>query len=101
MLSHHLFHFALVHEEFNKTGDITRGLLPLFSPIFSDKEGETYDPSEVSEAMNQLYGIEMHPLVAEELAPKLLEKGVLAVKEIHRHQKPMLFRMLQPYKQPL
>lgn len=81
MLSKHLFHFAMVHEEFAKTGDIVKGLLPLFTPILSNKEGEDFLPEKFSRDVNAAYGIDMHPYVAEGLAPKLVEAGILRESE--------------------
>ena len=77
MLSKHLFHFAMVHDEFAKTGDIAKGLLPLFTPILSNKEGSDFSPENFCKEVNNAYGIDMHPYVAEDLAPKLAEAGIL------------------------
>ncbi|NOI91768.1 hypothetical protein F0235_15130 [Vibrio splendidus] len=79
MLSKHMFHFALVHEQFAETGDLVRGLLPLFTPLLSDLEGKEFIPEKFCKEINTTYGLEMHPYVAEDLAPKLVEAGVLTI----------------------
>ncbi|WP_157729230.1 hypothetical protein [Vibrio qinghaiensis] len=79
MLSKHMFHFALVHEQFAETGDLVRGLLPLFTPLLSDLEGKEFVPEKFCKEINATYGLEMHPYVAEDLAPKLVEAGVLTI----------------------
>ncbi|MBM6550147.1 hypothetical protein [Marinomonas ostreistagni] len=77
MLSKHLFHFAMVHDQFSQTGDIIKGILPLFTPILSGKEGQDFNPKHFCNEVMQTYGIEMHPYVAESMAPKLAEAGAL------------------------
>ncbi|TRN25021.1 hypothetical protein [Vibrio furnissii] len=81
MLSSHLFHFAMVHEKFAQTGDIVTGLLPLFSPILEGKEGLEFDPMSFCDDVRKMYGIEMHPYVAEDLSKKLVDNGVLAIEK--------------------
>jgi len=88
MLSKHMFHFALVHEQFAETGDLVRGLLPLFTPLLSDLEGKEFIPEKFCEEINATYGLDMHPYVAEELAPKLVDAGVLTIiKERNKEKK--------------
>ena len=86
MASRHLIHFAMVHEEFAKTGDIIKGILPLFTPILSGKEGEIFSPDKFCKATKELYGIEMHPFVAEDLASKFAEEGLLIKKNTPKHK---------------
>lgn len=81
MLSSHLFHFAMVHEKFAQTGDIVTGLLPLFSPILEGKQGLEFDPMSFCDDVRKMYGIEMHPYVAEDLSKKLVDNGVLAIEK--------------------
>ncbi|MEZ8378153.1 hypothetical protein AB6C48_04930 [Vibrio splendidus] len=79
MLSKHMFHFALVHEQFAESGDLIKGLLPLFTPLLADKIGQEFSAEKFAKNVNQTYGLDMHPYVAEDLAPKLAEQGVLRV----------------------
>ncbi|MDP2591692.1 hypothetical protein Q8W41_19550 [Vibrio splendidus] len=81
MLSSHLFHFAMVHEKFAQTGDIVTGLLPLFSPILEGKEGLEFDPMSFCDDVRNMYGIEMHPYVAEDLSNKLVDNGILEIEK--------------------
>ncbi|WP_019276319.1 hypothetical protein [Vibrio coralliilyticus] len=87
MLSSHLFHFAMVHEKFAQSGDIVTGLLPLFSPILEGKEGLEFDAITFCSDVRKMYGIEMHPYVAEDLSEKLVENGVLAIEKKGRSEK--------------
>lgn len=77
MYSNHIFHFALVHQEFSRTGDLTLGLLPLFSPLLAGKEGTQFSSKTFCNEVEQNYGINMHPYVAEDIAAKLCSKGFL------------------------
>ncbi|MEO2278854.1 hypothetical protein [Pseudoalteromonas pernae] len=84
MLSKQLFHFALVQEKYAETGDIISGLLPLFTPILAGKEGQEFSPQKLCEGINEAYGLQVHPYVAEELAPKLASSGVLRINNLDR-----------------
>lgn len=90
MLSKHLFHFAMVHDEFAKTGNIVKGLIPLFIPLLSGKEGEVFSPEAFCKEVNNAYGIGMHPYVAEDLAPKLVDANILLLGNVTK-PKPSYF----------
>ncbi len=74
MYSSHLFHYALVNEEFSHTRDITSSIIPLIKPLLEEKNGEKYQPEEIAKNVSDVYGIDMHPYVAEDIADKLIEK---------------------------
>ncbi len=69
--------FALVAEEYEKSGDPIRGLKPLFAPILAGKHGLAFDPIKFSEDFTNLYGLEMSPFVADALAERLVAIDLL------------------------
>ncbi len=76
-ISRSLFHYALVHEEFTKSSDIVKGLLPLFSPVIAKNNGTIFYPEIFVEELERMYGLKMHPYVAEDIAPKLASENIL------------------------
>lgn len=76
-----LIAFAYVHEDYQKTGDITKGLMPLFAPIIHDMAGRVFDATDFAKAVQGKYDIAMRPIVAESLIPKLVESGLLTKEE--------------------
>lgn len=81
MISRHLFHFAMVHEQFGKTGDITEGLLPIFTPLLRNKEGELFSVTDFCLDIDKEYGLQIHPYVIEDMIPNLIKLGVLQEKD--------------------
>ena len=71
--------FALVADEYEKSGDPIRGLRPIFAPLLSGKKGEQYSPKKFSEDFTERYGISMSPFVAAALADRLVDVGLLRV----------------------
>jgi hypothetical protein len=72
-----LIAFAYVSDQFTKTNDIAQGLIPLFGPLISARAGKPFDPSEFVKDVESTYDLEMHPYVAEELAPAMAQHGYL------------------------
>lgn len=72
-----LLMFAFVKEEFDRTGDIVQGLMPLFAPIIRARTNKDFDPTTFSSDVNKYYGIRVHPYVAEDWAPRLARAGLL------------------------
>lgn len=96
MLSSHLFHFAMVHEQFARTGDVISGILPLFSPILEKKKGEEFDPQSFCREVSSTYGIDMHPYVAESFSHKLVESGVLTVEKLGGKAERVIVNSVHP-----
>lgn len=69
--------FALVAEEFEKTGDPIRGLKSLFAPLLRNKFGQEFDPASFADDFSSLYGLHMTPFVGRALAERLTEIGLL------------------------
>jgi hypothetical protein len=90
--SRNLIHYAFVHNEFSRTGDVLKGLLPLFSPIIKKYNEKKFDPIVFCNELNELYGIEMNPYAAEELAFKLCDYGVLTKEELPNKTCQFYFR---------
>ena len=63
--------FALVAEEYEKSGDPIRGLKPLFAPLLSGKGGQEFDPARFAKDFTELYGLEMSTFVANALSERL------------------------------
>jgi len=72
-----LISFAFVCERYGETGDIAQGFMPLFAPIAAKRPGKLFDPIEFSREVNALYGIKMHPYVAEDWQERLEREGLL------------------------
>lgn len=66
-----------------KQDDILSGLVPIVSPIAQSKAGKPFDPKELCEKLKELYGIEIHPWVTDELVPNLVAAGVLIPSELN------------------
>lgn len=76
-MSKELTAFALVAEEYEKTGDPLRGLYPLFAPLLSESKGGPFDPEKFSASFTSAYGLEMSPFVASALAERMNDLGLL------------------------
>lgn len=79
--SKELIAFAYVQEAYQKSGDITTGLMPLFAPIIHARSGQVFDSTDFAKAVQEKYDIAMRPIVAESLIPKLVETGLLTREE--------------------
>ena len=69
--------FAYVADEFGKTKDIAQGLVPLFAPLISRRAGAPFDPVLFVQDLKATYDLEVHPFVAEAIAPSLAARGYL------------------------
>jgi len=70
--------FALVAEEYEKSGDPIKGLSPLFLPILKRQGvGNVYDAKTFSSDFSQTYGLEMSEFVARALADRMQEINLL------------------------
>jgi len=76
-ISRPLVAFAFVKESIDNTGDFVQGLVPLFTPIVREFEGNDFSPIEFSEALNRLYGLLVRPEVIEDWARRLADHGLL------------------------
>lgn len=81
MISKHLFHYAMVQKKYAESGDLLAGLVPLFTPLFEGHVGEEFNPEVLGRKVKEAYGIEMHPYVAEDFVPKLVDADVLTIIE--------------------
>ncbi|WP_067522819.1 hypothetical protein [Endozoicomonas ascidiicola] len=76
-ISRSLIHYSLVHEEFSKSRDLIKGLLPIFAPAIAKHNGEFYNPETFTAELESMYGLKMHPYVAEDIIPKLEAENLL------------------------
>lgn len=76
-MSKELVAFALVAEEYEKTGDPLRGLQPLFAPLLMDCKGQLFNPEKFSADFTEAYGLQMSAFVASALAERMEELGLL------------------------
>lgn len=74
-----LIAFAYVEEEYTRSGDIVRGLMPLFAPLLAGREFRVFDPAAFAKNVQDTYDIPMSPLVAEGLMPSLAKAGLLTL----------------------
>src|SRR5271168_2873166 len=79
-LSPSLITFAFVKDEFDKSGDIYQGLMPLFAPVIKIRRGQDFDPELFVKDVEEYYGLEMDPSVAMDLAKRLETAGLLREK---------------------
>ncbi|MDH4552867.1 hypothetical protein [Pseudomonas sp. BN607] len=63
--------------------DILSGLVPIVSPIAQANAGKAFDAQELCKKLKELYGIEIHPWVTDELVPNLVSAGVLIPSELN------------------
>lgn len=76
-ISRSLIHYSLVHEEFSKSRDLIKGLLPIFAPAIAKHNTEFYNPEVFTAELESMYGLKMHPYVAEDIIPKLESENLL------------------------
>lgn len=83
-----LIAFAYVEEEYTRSGDIVRGLMPLFAPLLAGREFRIFDPELFAKSVQETYDIPMSPLVAEGLIPQLAKAGLLSQdsRELHTYR---------------
>jgi hypothetical protein len=72
-----LIAFAFVKEEFDRTGDLVRGLMPLFEPIFASMAGQAFNPQKFCDAVRAAYGLHLNVLVAEDWVSRFEHAGYL------------------------
>lgn len=72
-----LLTFALVKQSLEKTGDFVQGLMPLFAPIIKKNAHKDFDAKEFVKAVDEYYGIRMHPYVADDWRDRLTKEGYL------------------------
>ncbi|MDE2177673.1 MAG: hypothetical protein KGJ50_05145, partial [Xanthomonadaceae bacterium] len=75
-----LIAFALVAEEYEKSGDPIKGLAPLFRPLLDKQSGQRFDPAAFAREFGKYYGLKMAEFVARALRERMAEIGLL-VKE--------------------
>src|SRR5438445_8275951 len=77
-----LIAFALVAEEYEKSGDPIKGLAPLFIPILKRQgEGSVFDANAFASDFSSTYGLEMSEFVAKSLTDRMLEIRLLQSSE--------------------
>lgn len=85
-MTNSLVAFALVAEEYEKSGDPVRGLVPLFRPILQERSGNEFDPNWFAEQFTNTYGLAMTPYVAKSISENLASVGLLKPREGFRDQ---------------
>jgi|GEM_PF-6690176 len=96
MLSKHLFHFAMVHNEYGNSGDLFKGLIPLFSPILTGKYGQKFEPKMFIHDLETSYGLKLHPYVAEQFVPKMVQAGLLFEAPSSKYEKSFIIGKIEP-----
>lgn len=75
-----LIAFALIADEYEKSGDPIKGLAPLFRPLLDKQSGQRFEPSTFAREFAEYYGLKMTAFVARALRERMAEIGLL-VKE--------------------
>ncbi|MBL0165260.1 MAG: hypothetical protein IPP82_16825 [Xanthomonadales bacterium] len=73
--------FALVAEEYEKTGDAILGMAPLFDTVIAERAGQPFEPAWFASRFAELFGRAMSPTIAQALCERLEEAKLL-----ERHQ---------------
>lgn len=81
-MSNYLAAFALVANEYEKTGDAIQGLTPLFAPIVSASAGRIFEPAAFAKDFSEQYGLSMSGSVARALTDRMLGAGLLEKSQI-------------------
>lgn len=76
-MSNPLVAFALVADEYERSGDPIKGLSPLFRPLLAEQSGHIFDPGLFAQAFSKTYGLEMTEFVARALRERMEEIGLL------------------------
>lgn len=84
-VSRTLIAFAYVADQFSKSNDIAAGLLPLFAPLISARAGTSFNSGQFAADVRHAYDLDMHPYVADELAPALAKAGFLTESRMGVH----------------
>jgi hypothetical protein len=71
--------FALVADEYQKSGDPVKGLRPLFAPILFDRIGKAFDALDFASRFEAAYGLKMTAFIANALSERLAEIGLLSL----------------------
>lgn len=58
-------------------GNYFSALIPLFVPIAEKNKGKIFNPTEFSMEVNEVYGLQMHPYVAQSFATSMVSSGLL------------------------
>lgn len=77
-MSKELAAFALVAEEYERTGDPVRGLKPLFAPLLVESKEKPFDADKFSVDFTEAYGLQMSSFVASALAERMVELELLS-----------------------
>lgn len=80
-----VIHFAFVKTEFERTRDITRGLLPIFAAVLSKRANSLFSPQSFIKDLSSTFGIDMPILALDHFAPVLCEEGFLIKQNNNGH----------------
>ncbi|MES9827411.1 MAG: hypothetical protein ABW201_04020 [Candidatus Thiodiazotropha sp.] len=69
--------YAFLAQATRGEGDLFSGLAPIFKPIAKIHAGKTFDASEFSKLVDELYGLKVHPWAVDDLIPRLENAGLL------------------------
>lgn len=80
-MDHSLVAFALVAEEYQKSGDPIKGLAPLFRAVLAPHAGSEFNSDSFAKEFSARYGFYMPTHVAAALRERLVEAGLLHLQE--------------------
>lgn len=72
-----LIAYAFLAQTSYTDDDLLSALAPIFKPIAKTREGAVFDPNDFAKIVAKVFGIQVHPWVVEELAPRLERAALL------------------------
>lgn len=73
-----LIAFAFLADDLARGGDLASSILPLFKAVTKQYAGKRFSPKQLSEALSNYYGMDIHPYAVEDLVPRLVAESILA-----------------------
>lgn len=80
-----LIAYAFLAQTNPDSGDLLLGLAPIFKPIARDWAGQTFDPKQFAQRVEDLYQISIHPWAVDDLARRMEKVGLLIKTQETRH----------------
>ena len=85
ILSRETISFSFIATGITQSGDVIDGVIPIFTPILRQmaENSSVFVPQDFASTFTKSYGLPMTPLVAQSLAPKMVNAGFLVPRTGH------------------
>lgn len=80
-----LIAYAFLAQTNPDSGDLLSGLAPIFKPIAREWAGQTFDPKQFAQRVEDLYQISIHPWAVDDLARRMEKVDLLIKTQETRH----------------